>query len=423
LPARRWQPGPRHAAKEKQFVDALNGIRILEPGQLVAAPFAAALLADFGAEVIKTELPGRGDPARGLAPFNDTGSSIWWKTVSRNKKSVTLDLRQPKGQAIFRELVKHVDVVLENFRPGVMDGWGLGWEVLREINPKLIMARQSGFGQDGPYSTRPAYGMMVESYGGLTAGNRYSDTPPVITGISDHITGLFIAKAVMVALYHRDVHGGPGQLIDNAAAENTLRLVGDPNITAAALKASYKRMPTSTYPSWPAGALRMAGVFKTRDDKFIAFHSGTPGTSIWENFVRAIGRPDFLDDEPYPAGSEARVTRGREIESCVREFFASRDRADIIAFGAEHDVTIAPIQDMEDILHDPQVAYRGALIQVEDEEMGTLTMVRPTPVLSETPGRVRHAGPKLGAHNDEIYRGMLNMSDEDLAALRGEKVI
>src|SRR5438094_4810332 len=160
----------------------LEGIRVIEPGQLVAAPFASTLMADFGAEVIKTEMPGTGDPARQLGPFTASGQSIWWKTVSRNKKSVTLDLHKPRGQEVFKQLVEQADVVLENFRPGVMDRWGLGWDDLRSVNPRLIMVRQSGFGQDGPYAGRPAYGMIVEAYGGMSVGNRYSDTPPVITG-------------------------------------------------------------------------------------------------------------------------------------------------------------------------------------------------------------------------------------------------
>jgi crotonobetainyl-CoA:carnitine CoA-transferase CaiB-like acyl-CoA transferase len=404
------------------MVQALSGIRILEPGQLVAAPFASTLLADFGAEVIKTELPGRGDPARGLGPFADDGSSIWWKTVSRNKKSVTLDLRKPKGQALFRELVKHVDVVIENFRPGVMDGWGLGWDVLREINPRLIMARQTGYGQDGPYADRPAYGMMVESYGGFTATNRYADTMPAISGISDHIAGLFIAKAVLIALYHRDVHGGGGQLIDNAAAENVLRIAGDPGITAAKLGVA-KARPKSGYPSWPVGALKMPGLYKTGDERFVAFHTGSPGSSMWANFANGIGRPDFLDEAPYPPKSPEREARGREIERAVRDYFLSRPRDAIIAFAVEHDITIAPVQDLNDVLADPQVAHRGALIQVPDEEMGPLTMVGPVPRLSETPGEVRHAGPPLGSSNKEVYEGLLGLTPAELAVLAEEKII
>lgn len=404
-------------------MDALCGIRILEPGQLVAAPFASTLLGDFGAEVIKTELPGRGDPARGLGPFAEDGASIWWKTVSRNKKSISLDLRQPKGQALFRELAKHVDVVTENFRPGVMDKWGLGWEALHAINPKLIMARQSGFGQDGPYSDRPAYGMMVEAYGGMTAANRYADTPPVVTGLCDYIAGLFIAKAVMIALYHRDVHDGPGQLIDNAAAENALRIAGDPHLTAHLLGIPQFQRPGSQYPSWPKGALRMAGLFATADGRFVNLHPGTPGTLIWENFCKGIGRPDFLDEASYPPRSPEREARGREIERFVRDFFLERSRDDIIAFAAEHDVTIAPVQDMADIACDPQFAHRGALIDVEDDEMGTLKMVRPTPILSETPGHVSHAGPPIGANNQEIYQGLLGISDAELASLQEEGII
>lgn len=402
----------------------LEGIRVIEPGQLIAAPFATNLMADFGAEIIKTEMPGTGDPARKLGPFTPSGQSVWWKTVSRNKKSVTLDLRKPRGQELFKELTKTADVVIENFRPGVMDRWGLAWDDLRKINPRLIMARQSGFGQDGPYATRPAYGMIVEAYGGMTADNRYSDMPPLITGLCDHFAGLSILYAVMFALYHRDVHGGPGQLIDNAASENVLRISGDPAATAHRLGIKQNQgRGRSQFPTWPAGALKSAGVYLTKDERYVTLHSGTAGTSIWENLMKGIGRPDLLDEASYPVGSEQRVERGREVEKTLREFFATKTQAEIIEFATEHDVTIAPIRGMDEILEDPQMIFRKAFIDVPDEELGPLTMVRPTPLFSETPGQVFHAGPALGAHNQEVYGGLLGLSEAEIEALKEEKVI
>jgi crotonobetainyl-CoA:carnitine CoA-transferase CaiB-like acyl-CoA transferase len=402
----------------------LEGIRIIEPGQLVAAPFASALMADFGAEVIKTEMPGRGDPLRQLAPIMHDGNSVWWKTIARNKKSVTLDLRTAEGQALFKRLAERADVVLENFRPGVMDRWGLGWEDLRKVNPRLIMARQSGFGQDGPYAARPAYGMMVEGYGGLTATLRHADTAPSLSGICDHVAGLSIAYAVMFALYHRDVHGGPGQLIDNAASENVLRVAGDPHLTSYSLGlVSSAARRNSKYPSWPEGSLRGSGVFPTADDRHVALHSGTAGTSIWENFMKGMGRPDFLLEKDYPPGSQDRADRGREIELAVRAFFAERSQAEIIEFAEANDVTIAPIRWMDDILEDPQLKHRGAFVEVPDAGSEPLTMIRPTPVLSETPGEVRHAGPTLGANNQEIYGRLLGLSEEEMDSLRNAGVI
>ena len=402
----------------------LKGIRIIEPGQLIAAPFATNIMADFGAEVIKTEMPGIGEPGRQLGPFTPSGQSIWFKTVSRNKKSVTLDLRTPKGQEIFKSLTEKADVVLENFRPGVMDRWGLAWDDLRKVNPRLIMVRQTGFGQDGPYSSRPAYGMVVEAYGGMTNGNKYSDGPPVHLGLCDHIAGLSIVYAIMFALFHREVHGGPGQLIDNAAAENVLRISGDPAATAYRLGVKQNvGKGSSKYPSWPEGSLKGGGVFLTKDDRYVSLHPGTAGTAIWANLVKGIERPDFLDEQPYPQGSEARVQRGREIEKAVRDFFRQRTQAEIIEFATHEDVTMAPIRGIDEILEDPQMLFRNAFIEVPDEELGTLTMVRPTPVFSETPGQVFHAGPSLGAHNHEVYGGMLGMSDDEIEALKMEKVI
>jgi crotonobetainyl-CoA:carnitine CoA-transferase CaiB-like acyl-CoA transferase len=402
----------------------LTGIRIIEPGQLIAAPFASMLMADFGAEVIKTELPGIGEPGRRLGPFAPDGQSVWFKTVSRNKKSVTLDLRKADGARLFKALVGKADMVLENFRPGVMDRWGLGWEELRKVNPRLIMVRQSGFGQTGPYSSRPAYGMMVDAYGGFAANNRYSDTPPLDTGLGDYVAGLSIAYAAMFALYHRDVHGGPGQLIDNAAMENIIRISGDP--TATALRLGVRRTAgrgPSEFPRWPEGSLTGTGPFRTKDGRFVTVHPGTSGTSIWKNFMHGMGRPDFLDETSFPARSPERVARGREIEQAVEDFFATRTQAEIVAFADAHDVTIAPIKWIDDLFDDPQVQARGMFIEVPDEDLGPLTMVRPTPVFSETPGQVSHAGPRLGEHNDEIYSGLLGLSDAELAALRRDAVI
>jgi formyl-CoA transferase len=402
----------------------LSGVRVLEPAVLLAAPFASSLMADFGAEVIKLEIPGSGDPMRQLPPMHE-GKSLWWKATARNKKSATLDLRTEKGQEIFKRLAAQSDVVIENFRPGVMERWNLSWETLHALNPKLIMVRQTGFGQFGPYSQRPAYGMIVESYAGLPDALGFADTPPVMSGLGDNLAGLVIVYAIMFALYHRDVHGGPGQLIDNAASEGMLRVVGEHRVPGVGLGLPPfpKRSSTGPHMSIGQDALRVAGMFATGDGRWCVLHSGTAGTAIWANLMKAIGREDLLDESAYPPGSEARTRRREEIDAAVTEWFGSHTRDEIMQVAADNAVTIAPVYNMEDAMRDPHFVAREAFITVEDEDFGALQMVNVTPRFSETPGAVHHTGPSVGAHTEEIYSSLLGMSTGEIDALRAEGVI
>ncbi len=400
----------------------LEGVRILEPAQLLAAPFATSLLADFGAEVIKFELPGEGDRLRTLAPIYK-GESLWWKHTSRNKKSVTLDFRVPKGQELFKRMVPKADVVLENFRTGVMDEWGLGWDELHSINPSLVMVRQTGFGQTGPYAERASFGMVVEAYAGLTDSLGYSDTPPVTSGLGDHLAGLTIAYATMIALYHRDVHGGPGQLIDNAASEAILRLVGEWTIPGAGLGLPLRQKRPSTEPSrvgtW--GDFRVVGVFITMDGKWCTF---TPSTrQIWDRFMKALDRADFLNEKDYVKDSEEWTARGQEIMTYLRGWFASRTRDEVIQLAEKFEVPIGPVYDANDIMRDAHFSSRDVIVDVPDPDLGPLKMVAPLPHFSETPGRISHSGPPVGQHTDEVYREWLEISDAELAELRRGNVI
>ena len=400
----------------------LEGVRILEPAQLLAAPFATSLLADFGAEVIKFEMPGEGDRLRALAPIYK-GESLWWKHTSRNKKSVTIDFRVPKGQELFKRMVPKADVVLENFRTGVMDKWGLGWDELHRINPNLVMVRQTGFGQTGPYAERASFGMVVEAYAGLTDSLGYSDTPPVTSGLGDHLAGLTIAYATMIALYHRDVHGGPGQLIDNAASEAILRLVGEWTIPGAGMGLPLRQKRPSTEPSrvgtW--GDFRVVGVFITLDGKWCTF---TPSTrQIWDRFMKALGRADFLNEKDYAKDSEEWTARGQEIMTYLRGWFASRTRDEVIQLAEEFEVPIGPVYDANDIMRDAHFSARDVIVDVPDPDLGPLKMVAPLPHFSETPGRISHSGPPVGQHTDEVYREWLDISDAELAELRRENVI
>src|SRR5579875_239804 len=401
-----------------------RGVRVLEPAVLLAAPFASTLMADFGAEVIKLELPGSGDPMRQLAPIHK-GQSLWWKATARNKKSATLDLRTPRGQELFRRLAAESDVVIENFRPGVMEHWGLGWETLHECNPKLIMVRQTGFGQFGPYAQHPAYGMIVECYAGLPDALGFSDTPPVGSSLGDYLAGLVIVYAIMFALYHRDVHGGPGQLIDNAAAEAILRITAESRVPALhlGLPAPPKRSADRPYQSMGADDLRVAGFFQTADDRWCALHPGTAGTAIWANLVQVMGREDFLDEAAYPLGSPARQQRRQEIAEVVAQWFRAHNRDEVVSTAQRCNITIAPVYSVQDAMADPHFAARQSFVDVDDEDFGVLRMVNVTPRLSATPGAVLHPGPRVGEHNEEIYGDILKMTNAELRVLRDDGVI
>jgi crotonobetainyl-CoA:carnitine CoA-transferase CaiB-like acyl-CoA transferase len=402
----------------------LEGVRILEPAVLLAAPFASSLMADFGAEVLKLELPGTGDPMRQLGPMYQ-GQSLWWKATARNKKSVTLDLRTAKGQELFRRLAVHSDVVIENFRPGVMEGWNVGWETLHELNPKLIMVRQTGFGQFGPYSQRPAYGMIVESYAGLPDSLGFADTPPVGSGLGDYLTGLVIVYGVMFALYHRDVHGGPGQVIDNAASEAILRVIGENRVPGfhLGLPLPPKRPASHAHGTMGEDAFKVAGYFETADGRWCALHPGSAGTAIWANLMRAVGREDFLDESGYPPGSEERNKRRTEITDTITQWFGSHSRDEIMRIADEQQITVAPIYSIYEAMGDPHFGVRNTFIQAEDQDLGPLDMVGVMPRFSETPGIVRHTGPAIGQHTEEIYGSLLDMGPEELAQLRQQSVI
>jgi len=400
----------------------LEGVRVLEPGQLLAAPFATSLMGDFGAEVIHLEMPGVGDGLRALGPFYK-GKSLWWKTTARNKKCITLDLRLPRGQELFKRLAEKSDVVLENFRAGVMEEWGLGWDVLHSINPRLIMVRQTGFGQTGPYARRASFGNTVEAYAGLTNMMGYADTPPVASGLGDHLAALSIVYGTMFALYHRDVHGAPGQLIDNSASESIIRLIGETSVPAAGLGLPQRPKALSTQPAVVGnfGDFRVTGRFKAKDGKWCTIITST--RPIWDRFMKALGREDFLDEASYPEGSPARTARGKEVLDYLTSWFASHTRDEVLDLAEKYEATIGPVYDMPSAMADRHFKARKTFIEVEDPDFGTLQMVNVQPRLHGSPGRIAYTGPSIGKHNDEIYRGLLGLTDPEMDLLKSAKVI
>jgi crotonobetainyl-CoA:carnitine CoA-transferase CaiB-like acyl-CoA transferase len=393
----------------------LAGIRILDVGTRIAAPFAATLLGDFGAEVIKVELPGTGDFMRTIGPFDD-GYSLWWAVEGRNKKSITLDLRVARGQELFRALVGKADVLVENFQPGTLEQWGLGYDALAQINPDLILTRASVYGQSGPYRDRPGLDRNGIGFGGLLYITGYPDRPPVRPGviISDYLTGVFNAFAIMVALYHRDVHRGGGQWVDLALYESIFRILEHTLPAYDRLGIVRGREGNRLRNSAPLDN------WETKDGQYICIVAA--GDGLFPRLARAIGRDDLLAD-PRFASLERRAEHGDAINAIVAEWCRQRTAAEIEAIMVAAAVPVTRAFSIADIAADPHYAARGDIVTVDDPVVGPVKQSAVYPRLSATPGRVARGAPQLGEHNEEIYRGLLGLSDDELAALRAQRVI
>jgi formyl-CoA transferase len=393
----------------------LEGVRVIDAGNLVASPFTTGLLADFGADVIKVEHPEYGDGLRQLAPHRD-GVPLWWKVTDRNKRCVTLDLSTAEGAAVFKELAETADVVTENYRPGRMAEWGVGYEDLKEVNPGIVMLHISGFGQTGPYSDRPGFGRIAGAVSGMTnlIGDR--DGPPMTPGypLADGVSGIFGAVGVMIALYYRDANGGEGQEIDLALFESLFRMLESNAIEYDQLQTVPKRngntheyvAPSSTY--------------QTTDGEYLTMTASTP--SIWERLCAALDREDLVDD-PRFEDNAARVENSDEINGIVREWVNERTREEVEEAFDAHDVAYGFAYDMEDVFNDEHYRERGSLVRVEDDELGEAVVQDVVPRMSDTPGTVEHLGAQMGEHNEEVYGDHLGYSEERLESLREKGVI
>jgi crotonobetainyl-CoA:carnitine CoA-transferase CaiB-like acyl-CoA transferase len=390
----------------------LHGIRVLELAQIVAGPFCGTLMAEFGAEVIKTELPGKGDDLRRLGPTED-GCNYWYALDNRGKKVMTLDLRTPKGQDIVRRLVPHCDVVLENFRPGVLESWGLGWEELRRLRPSLVMARITAFGQTGPLRQGPGFAAIASAFGGTWYLNGPADRPPSrpTPVYPDYLTGLFTAFGVMTALRHRDATG-EGQWIDAALYESAFRIL-EYSTTYYGRQGVVRERGGVQHSGWPGGA------FRTKDDRWIVFTA--PAQHLFERLCAMLAAPELTRD-PRFADYAGRGKNMGEFLAIVEAWFAARSFDEAVEKLRAHDVPHSPIMSMADIFGDPHYRERGTIIEVESE-IGPLPQPTVVPRLSATPGRVTHAGPPLGRHTDEILGGLLNLSASEIADLRANRVV
>lgn len=392
----------------------LDGVKVVELGTLIAGPSCARMLAEFGAEVVKIESPEGGDQLRQWRKMYD-GTSLWWYAQARNKKSVTVNLRDAEGQEIVRKLAARADIVVENFRPGALEKWNLGWDVLSALNPGLVMVRLSGYGQSGPYRDRPGFGSIAEAMGGLRYVTGYADRPPVRLGISigDSIAALYGAMGALLALRQREVNGGKGQVVDVALYEAVFGMMESllPEfdvlgfVRERAGNALPGIVPSNTYP--------------TRDGGFVIV--GANNDAIFKRMMAAIGRDDLARD-PALATNAGRVPRTAELDSAISAWTQRHDLAEVLAALEAADVPATRIYDAADIAADPHYRERGMLEEHALPDGRPVRLPGIVPRLTETPGATRWTGPALGAHTDEVLQE-LGYGVEARAALRARGVI
>jgi len=394
----------------------LTGLRILDLGTRIGAPFAATLLADFGAEVIKVELPGGGDFMRSIGPFVDD-YSLFWAVEGRGKKSITLDLRKPRGQALLKRLVAHADVVVENFRPGTLEAWGLGYDELAAVNPGLVMARVSVYGQSGPYRRRPGLDRNGVAFGGLMYITGYPDRPPVRPGvvIADYLTGVFNAFAIMMALYERDARRSTrGQWVDLTLYGSILRVMEHTVAAYDRLGIVREREGNRLKNSAPLDN------WKTKDGRYVCIIGA--GSGFFPGLARAIGRPELVQDPRFETLT-LRAQHADEINGIVADWCLQHTAHEIEEVLVAAEVPFSLIYTVKEIVEDPHVLAREDLVTVDDPVIGDIKMQGVYPRLSRTPGRVQCGAPKLGAHNEDVYHGLLGLTHADIEGLRTEGII
>lgn len=394
----------------------LQGLRVLDISTIIAAPFAATLLGDYGADVLKVEMPGAGDGARGFGPFKD-GRSLWWKVINRGKDLVTLDLRQPEGVALFKRLLPDFDVLVENFRPGTLDRWGLSKEVLWQIQPRLVILRTTGFGQTGPYRDRPAFARVFEAMAGLTYITGEPDGEPMHAGypLGDAIGGLFGAVGVLAALWKRAAdRDAPGEEIDLSLTESILRVLEFLPIEYDQLGAVRERSGNRNQYSSPSA------VYRTRDGHWVTLAGST--AAIWANNCRAIGRADLIADPRFATNGQ-RTEHAGELNRVFSDWCADHTLDEVLAAFRENHGVIGPIYGIDQVFADPQVQARGAIVPVPDEDFGSVRMQAVVPRFTRDPGSVRGAGGGLGRDNRRIYGERLGLAAEEIADLAKRKVI
>lgn len=392
---------------------ALDGIKVIDAATLFAGPLAAMLLGDFGAEVVKVEHP-KGDPVRNHG-YKKDGINLWWKMVSRNKRAITLNLSHAEGQRMMRALAEQADVLIENFRPGTLERWGLAPAELHKLNPGLVIARVTGFGQFGPYSGRPGFGTLAEAMSGFAAMTGEPDGAPTLPpfGLADGITGLATAAAISFALQARQ-RTGTGQVIDMAIIEPILTILGPQPSWFDQLGVVQERRGNRSVNNAPRN------VYRTKDDRWVAI--STSAQNIAERVMRLVGHPEIIEEAWFASGAE-RAKHADELDAMVGGWIAERSFDEVISAFEKAEAAVAPIYDIRHIMEDPQFRALDSVTTIDDPELGALKMQNVLCRLSETPGSIKWAGRAIGADNEAVYGEWLGLSRERVAELKAEGVI
>ena len=407
-----------HVTIDDRLKGPLSGVRVIEMGQLVAGPFVGSRMADFGAEVIKVESPGQGDAMRHWGHHRYKGRSLWWPVLARNKKTISANLREKRGQDLVCRLVEQADVLVENFKPGTLEKWGLGPEALHAINPGLIIARVSGFGQTGPYSSRPGFASVGEAMGGLRYINGFPDQPPPRTGISlgDSLAGMFATQGVLMALYWRDTIGkGKGQVVDASITESCFAML------ESALpeydKVGFIRQPSGT----GLANVSPSNIFPTKDEKWVVIAANLD--AMFKRLCDAMEQPELADDPRYST-HQVRGENCDELDARIADWTRGFTAAELDVRLDEHGVVSGPIYSIEDIANDPHFQARDMIQRYQDDDLGDIAVPGFVPVLSETKSEIAWLGSsEVGAHNEEIYCGLLGMTPAELQELKNDGII
>jgi crotonobetainyl-CoA:carnitine CoA-transferase CaiB-like acyl-CoA transferase len=395
---------------------ALQGLKVVECATVIAAPMCGRMLADFGADVIHVEPPGKGDHLRNFG-FTKDGINPWWKYYSRNKKLITLDISKPKGKEVLYDLLRDADVFIENFRPGRLEQWGIRFEDLQRINPRLIMVRVTGYGQTGPYASQPGFGTLMEAMSGFAEMTGDPDGPPTLPQfpLGDSCAGFAAVAATMFAIYNRDVGGtGKGQVVDVSIWESLYSILG-PNVLVNKLTGTPPRRMGNRAPT---SAPR--NTYRTKDGRYVSLAGATQTTAT--RLFSVIGKPELMEDPRFRTNMD-RVRNVVDLDVYLDDWMAEHTLAEVTELLRKNEVPVGPVFNLADIADDGHAQARGMIIEVEDEDGATLPMEGVFPRLTATPGSVRHAGKSMGADNDEIYLGRLGYSKEQVEDLKKTGIV
>ena len=393
----------------------LDGLRVVDASTVIAGPTIGMLMGDFGADVIKVEHP-RGDVLRNTG-YQKDGVGLWFKMANRNKRCVTLNFSTEKGQEVFKKLIETTDILIENFRTGTMEKWGLGWEDLHAINPRLVMIRVTGYGQTGPYKNRAGFGTIAEAFSGFAAVTGTADGPPTLPnfGLADGIAAAYGTFAAMFALYHRDAQkSGVGQFIDLSIYEPLFQVMGPQPLQFDQLGVIQERIGNRSKNNAPRNT------YQTKDGHWVAVSTNAP--TIVKRVLTLCGGADVAADPRFQT-PQGRVEHIDEVDGIVATWIAKHDLATVLDEFEKAEAAIGPAYTIDQIFQDPQYQAREDIVEIEDEDLGKMRMTNAFPFMSATPGKVRHGGPKKGQHNDEIFIEELGLSAEDVQALKDEGVI